>query len=46
MRTRSASRQRRVLAGRAARHEKVDAGVDLPAAEPADGRLVELARSW
>ena len=36
-------RQRRVLAGRAARHEEVDAGVDLPAAEPPDRRFVEVA---
>ncbi len=43
MRMRSASVERRVLAGRAARHEKVDARVDLPAPEAPDRRFVELA---
>ena len=36
-------RQRRVLARRAAGHEEVNAGVDLPAAQPADRLLVEIA---
>ena len=31
--------QRRRLAGRAARHEEVDAAVDLPLGEPLDRRL-------
>ena len=33
-RTRSSARQRRRFAGRAARHEEVDAGVDLPPRQP------------
>ena len=35
--------QGRRLAGRAARHEAVDAGQDLPADEAAEGVLVERA---
>ena len=35
--------ERRVLARRAVRDEEVDAGVDLPAAEPPDAFLVEIA---
>ena len=42
-RRRSAIGQRRALAGRAARHEEVNAGVDLPAPEATNGRLVEVA---
>ena len=37
-------RQRRVLARRAARAEKVNAGVDLPAPKPPNRLLVEVAR--
>src|SRR5262249_30180711 len=36
-------RERRALAGGAARDQEVNAGVDLPAAEATDGRLVEVA---
>ena len=45
MRMRSRVGQRGALAGGAAGHEEVDAGLDLAAAEPADALLVELARS-
>src|SRR5207245_4487334 len=35
--------ERRTFAGRPARNEKMNAAVDLPAAEPADAGLVEIA---
>ena len=43
MRTRSASVSVGLSPGRAARHEEVNAGVDLTAAKSPDRRLVELA---